>query len=371
MTAGTFNSRYLIRFRNSYQHVKYHLNDIDIAFSVISFSCSIFTTISIFFSSLSLGIFVSNTIKIFLFSRFRKIKGVFVNIFVFKFFISFFSRKLFLSGDIETNPDPRRNLSNYFAICHWNLNSIPAHNFAKVQLLKGYLAVHKFDIVCLSETYVNSSFPFDDDNLDIPDYIMIRADHPANSKRGGVCMYYKNCLPLKVLDIRFLHESIAFELRIRDKLCSFTSLYRSPNQSYDDFVSFLDNFEITLDTLAQKNPFLMISLGDFNAKSSNWYNKDITTDEGRKIEDVTSQNCLHQEINEPTHILNNSSSCIDLIFNSQPSLLIKSGVHPSLHPNCHHQIVFAKFNLDMSIHYLMKEKFGIIKRRILILSNVQ
>ena len=91
----------------------------------------------------------------------------------------------------------------------------------------------------------------------------------------------------------------------------------------------------------------MIALGDFNAKSSNWYNKDITSDEGRKTETVTSQNGLQQEINKPTHILNYSSSCIDLIFNSQPNLQIESGVHPSLHPNCHHQIVFAKFNLDI------------------------
>ena len=71
-------------------------------------------------------------------------------------------------------------------------------------------------------------------------------------------MYYKNCLPLKVFDIRFLHESIAFELRIGDKLCCFISLYRSPNQSYD-FISSLDNFELTLDTLAQKNPFLKLA----------------------------------------------------------------------------------------------------------------
>ena len=287
---GTFNSRYLIRFRNSYQHFKYYLNDIDIAFGVISFYCSILTTISIFFLSLIFGIFVCNTIKIFLFSRFRKIKGVFVSIFVFTFFVSFFSRKLLLSGDIETNTGPRRTLNNHFTICHWNLNSISAHNFVKVQLLKAYLAVRKFDIVCLSETYLNSSFPFDDDNLDRPGCIMVRADHPANSKRGGVCMYYKNCLKLKVLNIRFLHESILLELRIGDKLCSFISLYRSPNQSYDDLVSFLDNFELTLDTLAQKNLFLMIALGDFNAKSSNWYNKDITIDEGREIEAVTSQN---------------------------------------------------------------------------------
>ena len=119
----------------------------------------------------------------------------------------------------------------------------------------------------------------------------------------------------------------------------------SSNQSYDDFVSFLDNFELTLDTLALKNLFSIVSPADF--KSSNWYNKDITSNEGRKIEGVTSQNGLHQEFDEPTHILNNFLSCIDLIFNSQPNLLIESGVHPSLHPNCHHQIIFAKFNLDM------------------------
>ena len=167
------------------------------------------------------------------------------------------------------------------------------HNFAKVQLLKAYLAVHKFDFECLSETYLNSSFPFDDDNLDIPGYIMIRDDHRANSKCGGVYMYYKNCLLLKVLDIRFLHESIAFDLRTGDKLCSFISIYRSP--THDDFVSFLGNFELTLDTLAQENLFLMVALGDFNVKSSNWYNKDITSNEGRKTEAVTSQNSPHQE----------------------------------------------------------------------------
>ena len=114
----------------------------------------------------------------------------------------------------------------------------------------------------------------------------------------------------------------------------------------------------------------MVALGDFNAKSSNWYNKDITSDEGRKIEAVTSQYGLRQEINEPTHILNNSTSCIDLIFNSQPNLLIESGVHPSLHPNCHHQIIFAKFKLENSLsttyereiwHY-QKANIDLIKR---------
>ena len=65
------------------------------------------------------------------------------------------------------------------------------------------------------------------------------------------------------------------------------------------------------------------------------------------IDAVTSNYGLHQLIQEPTHILNSSSSCIDIIFTSQPSLMMESGVHSSLHPNCHHQEVFAKFNLSV------------------------
>ena len=40
--------------------------------------------------------------------------------------------------------------------------------------------------------------------------------------------------------------------------------------------------------------------------------------------------------------------CVDLIFTSQPNLVVESGVQQSLHSNCHHQIVFAKFNLMIS-----------------------
>ena len=40
-------------------------------------------------------------------------------------------------------------------------------------------------------------------------------------------------------------------------------------------------------------------------------------------------------INDPTHLLKSSSSCIDLIFTSQPNLITESGIHPSLHPNSH------------------------------------
>ena len=55
-----------------------------------------------------------------------------------------------LGGDIEVNPRPKLISKESFPICHWNLNSITAHNYTKILLLKAYIAVYKFDITCLS-----------------------------------------------------------------------------------------------------------------------------------------------------------------------------------------------------------------------------
>ena len=87
--------------------------------------------------------------------------------------------------------------------------------------------------------------------------------------------------------------------------------------------------------------------GDFTTKFCNWYNYDKTSFEDSAIESITSQFGLHQLINETTHLLQNSSSCIDLIFTSQPNIAVELGAHPLFHPNCHHQITFAKFSLKI------------------------
>ena len=57
----------------------------------------------------------------------------------------------------------------------------------------------------------------------------------------------------------------------------------------------------------------------------------IENNEGRLFEPITSDLGLHQLISEPTHLMGNSKSCIDLMFTDQPNLVIESGVHPSLH----------------------------------------
>ena len=149
--------------------------------------------------------------------------------------------------------------------------------------------LHLYYIICLSETYLDSSIPSDDDNLELPGYNLVRADNPTNTKRGGVCIYYHNSLPLKVIDIQFLNECISFEIRIGGKLCSFLYLYRSPSQTGDIFETFADNCQLILDTIVNKNPFLIVALGDFNTKANDWYKNDINSYEGLKIDSITSQ----------------------------------------------------------------------------------
>ena len=117
--------------------------------------------------------------------------------------------------------------------------------------------------------------------------------NPSNKKRGGICIYYKNFLPLKVTGVRLSEECIAFNLIINNKLCSFVALYRSVSQSQDDFATFSENFEMTLDLVSEKNPFLLVALGNFNAKLNQRHDKDSSTSEGISVESVTSQFGLH------------------------------------------------------------------------------
>ena len=54
-------------------------------------------------------------------------------------------------------------------------------------------------------------------------------------------------------------------------MCNFPCLFRSPSQTRDTFQTFADNLELTLDTLTNNNPFLIVAIGDFNAKTTNWH----------------------------------------------------------------------------------------------------
>ena len=249
-------------------------------------------------------------------------------------------RTLLLSGDVEINPGPET-----LDFCTWNLNSITAHDFLRVSLIEAYNSVYNYDLIGIVETHLDSTI--ENDRLALDGYTFIKSNHPQNVKRGGVGLYVKDSLASKNRsDLVTLPECVVSEIHVNRKKYFFAVIYRSPSQDQAEFDNFAINFEVLLSKIYAENPFCVVVTGDFNCRSTQWWENDIENNEGKLLEPLASELGLHQLISEPTHLMGDSKSCIDLIFTNQPNLFIESGVHPSLHEQCHHQIVHGKLSVS-------------------------
>ena len=81
--------------------------------------------------------------------------------------------------------------------------------------------MHKFDIICISETFLNKTDK--DNDLNLNGYSLLEVDYPSTAKRGGICIHYKETLALKMISILFLNESLLCQVTIRSKKCIYTN----------------------------------------------------------------------------------------------------------------------------------------------------
>ena len=139
--------------------------------------------------------------------------------------IAFLVLLLLSHGDIEVNPGPKRKISK-FSCCHWNVNSIVAPD--KLSLIKLYSTVQKYDIICISETFLDSSV--NKSSFLIPGYHLLRADHPNSLKKGDVCLYFKENLSLRQIETSYFSQCILCELTtIQNKIGYIVFIYCLPN----------------------------------------------------------------------------------------------------------------------------------------------
>ena len=110
-----------------------------------------------------------------------------------------------------------------------------AYTFSKLSLLEAYNVEHKFDMICLSETFLDSSIPSDNERLNMKGYKQIRADNPNNSKKGGVGIYYEEFLAARPVKVKNPNICLIFEVSIKNKRGYVVSPYRSPSQTQDEF----------------------------------------------------------------------------------------------------------------------------------------
>ena len=74
---------------------------------------------------------------------------------------------------------------------------------------------------------------------------------------------------------------------------------------------------------------------------------------GLEIDNIATAVGYSQLINRPTHFLNGTSSCIDLIFSSNASCIRSYGIEQPIYERCHHSITYGTldFNVPLPLPY--------------------
>ena len=185
----------------------------------------------------------------------------------------------------------------------WNVNSLAKDNFQRVRVIEVHNSIFNYELISICETSLNDTVELPD--ILLSDYTFIPANNPANSRNGGVGLFYKNSLPVVIRRDLSFDESIVVELKFGRKKIFFTVLYRSPcsNHTSPEFQDFLSNFENLYSNIKTEHPLAMFFTGDFNAHSQFWWPGGDTTLEGAQIEDLFTKLGISQHISEP-RILN-------------------------------------------------------------------
>ena len=71
----------------------------------------------------------------------------------------------------------------------------------KISLIAAaYNSVYKYDVICISDSFLDSTISDDDNIVIMEGYNLIGADHLDNIKREGVCLYFKKSLALRKIE---------------------------------------------------------------------------------------------------------------------------------------------------------------------------
>ena len=124
------------------------------------------------------------------------------------------------------------------------------------------------------------------------------------------------------------------EIRSQNEKGFLTCIYCSPSQNHHEFQNSCANFDTLLNNIKDEFPICSVFTGDFNDRNSIWWKNDITNSAGLDLESLTSSAGYTQIIGKPTHAVNSSMSCIDLIFCTNINVISKHGVDVSIFDKC-------------------------------------
>ena len=248
---------------------------------------------------------------------------------------------------IETNPGPPE--TNKLTIAHLNINSITSAN--KIDELEQFVMTNNVKILALTETKLDRTVA--DSQYSINDF------HPPLTRHrtrhgGGVALYVHKSLPVQRLSIIEIgdEEWVWAKIKTQHFNLLISCIYLPPNLSADRLQSFLDTFTEAICQAQTYSPTAIISLGDFNTGNI-YLDHPIHQHSGItpfdiKLKDTAQILDLHQIIDQPTRVTDDTSNLRDLIFTSNSSIVQHSGTLSSF-AHLDHFPIFVVLNLEQPI----------------------
>ena len=156
---------------------------------------------------------------------------------------------LIISG-IEVDPGTILSKKTKLSFAVWNLDSIPARDFARVPLIETFQATYDFDLFGVCESLLNKDIAKDDISINVFSPEPIRADKPENIRNGGVCLYFIENLPIKERrDLEILPETNEAEIKLNRNKIFVVLSYCHPDLSRLIRLTELDEYVKSLERI--------------------------------------------------------------------------------------------------------------------------
>lgn len=211
-------------------------------------------------------------------------------------------------------------------LAHLNVRSL----VGKVQELREHIMMEDYDIVGITETWLEPNIL--SNNVSIDAYNFIRLDR--STRGGGIGMYVKKNLRYTILETDSSIEQLWIKLKLDKLNWCIGCIYRAPGFNCNNFIDIFEN------TLSSIIPFTehLVCMGDFNIDLLK-----LNTQNSQNFTSLLDSVGLVQIIQEPTRIAQNCATLIDLFLISDKTLVTNSGVR-SLHSISDHELIYCNVN---------------------------
>ena len=245
---------------------------------------------------------------------------------------------------------------NHLSFCHVNVQSllagvntalhIPSQDSKLDEIYTRLILEHKFQVIALTETWLNSNHS--DDQIFLDDYNIFRRDR-TTGRGGGVLTYIHHDIPcVRRADLEPAQtEMLCIEIKYGQSIVIFCTCYRPPGQNVEQVNEFFNELQQCIDSFLRLRPDCIILVGDFNDRCVVFDEDHVNSELGNRLRDMVIGNNFYQLINDATHYTERSAYILDLVIVDCPGYVMEHGVLDSI-CNLHHRPVYCKLSLSKS-----------------------